>query len=287
MNLRDYPRPDYAINQFCQPHCCELKGQHFYFVMDGGYDYELDITGTDTCMWNKAGEAPKKATYECLKGDNTTYLLDYDVQETLGTNNRVNHLYVIDIEQLLVTRLVCTIGCNQRFPNLVRSEYDFGAIRVEGKALPFKRHCFTTDLLGTRVEWHWNTSMWTQHDYFSTAFYRITWPEESSAVEKIGDPFELLPASDEIAQYIKIKDNMYLFCLTEEIQERILKGSGVFCSNNMAFLQNYNRMYHVGRTFGTINSDGQLVPCRTLFGAFGNPVSLDPEFLKAENPYTV
>jgi len=57
--------------------------------------------------------------------------------------------------------------------------------------------------------------------------------------------------------------------------------------NNMAFLQNYDRMYHVGRTFGTINSNGNLLPCRTLFGAFGNPVSLSPEFLNAENPYTV
>ena len=55
----------------------------------------------------------------------------------------------------------------------------------------------------------------------------------------------------------------------------------------MNFLQNYDRMYHVGRTFGTMQRDGVLGPCRTLFGAFGNPVKLDDAFLNAENPYTV
>ncbi|NLV50594.1 MAG: hypothetical protein GXY20_07875 [Clostridiales bacterium] len=287
MNLWEYPRPVYSINQFCQPHCSELAGQSFFFVMDSGYDCRLDITGADTCMWSIAGQEPQEATYECLKGDDTTYLLDYDVRETLGTNNRVNHLYIIDMEQSLVTRLVCTIGCNPKFPNLVKSEVDFGAIKVEGKDLPFKRHCFTTDLLGTRVEWHWSTTMWTRHDYFSTAYYRITWPEDSSAAKNIGEPFLSLPSTDERAFYVKIKENMYLFCLTEELTERLLQGKTLFCSNNMAFLQNYDRMYHVGRTFGTINSNGNLLPCRTLFGAFGNPVSLSPEFLNAENPYTV
>jgi hypothetical protein len=80
---------------------------------------------------------------------------------------------------------------------------------------------------------------------------------------------------------------MYLFSLTEELMERIVGDKCQFRSNNMNFLQNYDRMYHVGRTFGTIRRDGVLGPCRTLFGAFGNPVKLDDTFLNAENPYTV
>jgi hypothetical protein len=80
---------------------------------------------------------------------------------------------------------------------------------------------------------------------------------------------------------------MYLFTLTEELMERLVGDKCQFRSNNMSFLQNYDRMYHVGRTFGTIRRDGVLGPCRTLFGAFGNPVKLDAAFLNAENPYTV
>jgi hypothetical protein len=287
LNLKNYPRRDYAIDQFTQPHCSELEGKSFHFIMDNGYDFDLKFTGKDTCEWNTSGDEPKAAQYECLKGDDTTYLVDYDLVEFLDTPNKVNHFFIIDLEQRLVTRAIYSMGRNPKFPYLVKSEYDFGAIEVEGMELPMKRHCFTTQLVGTRVEWHWNTSMLTRHDYYSTSYYRITWPKTSSAVEKIGDPFELMPASDEIAQYIKIKENMYLFSLTEELMERIVGDKCQFRSNNMNFLQNYDRMYHVGRTFGTMRKDGVIGPCRTLFGAFGNPVKLDDEFLNAENPYTV
>lgn len=287
LNLKEYPRPDYAINQFCQPHCTELKGKKFFFVMDGGYDYELNITGADTLEWNIAGEAPKKARYECLKADDTTYLLDYDLIETLDTPHRSNYLYVIDLEQSLVTMVRCRIGDNPKYPLLVSSQYDFGAIRVEGQELPYKRHCFTGEMMGTTVEWHWNTFMWTQHNYYSPAYYRITWPQNSSATVKIGPNFELLPSSDEISQYVKIKDKMYLYCLTEELMERKLGDVSPFRSNNMLFLQNYDRMYQVGRTFGSISFEGKTMPCRTLFGSFGNPVRLEHDWKVAENPFTV
>ena len=89
-----------------------------------------------------------------------------------------------------------------------------------------------------------------------------------------------------MAFYVKIKENMYLFVLTEELMERTLQG-GVFRSNNMAFLQNYDRMYHAGRTFGSINMEGEIKPCRTLFGAFGAPLVLRDELLYSENAYTV
>ena len=62
---------------------------------------------------------------------------------------------------------------------------------------------------------------------------------------------------------------------------------GKLISNNMVFIQNYDRMYHVGRTFGSIMMDKKVVPCRTLFGSFGNPVRLEHDWKTAENPYTV
>ncbi len=80
---------------------------------------------------------------------------------------------------------------------------------------------------------------------------------------------------------------MYLFCLTEEMMERIRGDKSPFRSNNMIFLQNYDRMYHCGRTFGSLTINGKILPCKANFGAFGNPVRLDPEWVTAENPYTV
>ena len=286
MNLRDYQRPFYAINQFCQADCTELSGKTFTFVMDGGYDYTLAFTGENTCTWSIDGETPREAVYECVKGDDTTYLVDFDLTETLNTDKRANDLFVIDLEQRLVTRVFCHVGYNKRLPYLVKSEYDFGAIRVEGKELPFRRHCFSSELTGTTVEWHWNYTMWTHHKYYDAHYYTLTWPDDSSAVESIGEPFKSLPSHDDVTHVIKIKENMYLFCLTEELMERVLQGP-VFRSNNMLFLQNYDRMYHAGRTFGSIVMDGKVVPCRTLFGAFGNPIRLSQEVLYADNAYTV
>ncbi|NLN06055.1 MAG: hypothetical protein GX167_00350 [Firmicutes bacterium] len=291
MNLKNYPRREYAIDQFTQPHCTELEGESFHFVMDDGYDYYLNFTGKDTLEWNWAGEKKGKATYQCMKGDDTTYLVDYELEEYRNTPNRVNHLFCIDLEQRLVTRVICTIGCNPKFPYLIKSEYTFGAIEMEGMELPFKRHCFTTDLLGTRVEWHWSTFTITRHMYFSSDFYRLTTKGSEISINRDeSNMFNFLPGPDEVARYIKIKDKLYLFCLTEDLMERVLHETNPpFRSNNMIFLQNYERMYHVGRTFGTIlnRKTNKLVPCHIRFGAFGNPVKLPESFENAPNPYTV
>jgi len=284
LNLRDYPRKEYSINQFTQPPCYELEGESFFFVMDDGYDYEMKFTGKDALTWNVAGEAPKSESYKCLKADDTTYMLRYEIG---GSNPRAGHTWVIDLEQRLVTMLICRTGVNPKYPLLVYSHYDFGAIRVDGEALPFHRHSFTSDLIGTTVEWHWRPKMFTQHSYYCANYYRIALPRHSLARQSLSSPVNNTPSSDEPACYIKIKDNMYFFVLTEVYSERIDWETNRFRSNNMAFLQNYDRMYHVGRTFGTTMADGKPVPTNILFGAFGNPVELDPAFLNAPNPYVV
>ncbi|MCL1805386.1 MAG: MoaF N-terminal domain-containing protein [Clostridiales bacterium] len=284
MNLKDYPRKTYSINQFTQPPCYELEGESFFFVMDDGYDYELSITGKDALTWNKAGESPKKEIFQCLKADDTTYMLRFEIS---GSDPRAGVTFVIDLEQRLVTMLTCRTGLNPKFPLLVYSHYDFGAIRSDGEALPFARHGFTSDLIGTTVEWHWRSGMWTQHAYYCANYYRIALPQNSLARQSLSSPVNNTPSSDEPAVYIKIKENMYFFVLTEVHSERIDGETNKFRSNNMAFLQNYDRMYHVGRTFGTNMAEGRPIPTNILFGAFGNPVELDPAFLNAPNPYVV
>ena len=281
MNLKNYPRPVFTITQYCQPHCTELKGSSFKFVMDTGYDFLLTVTGDDTCEWNLAGDAPKTAHYGCRKADDTTYLFDFELE---GVEPRENYAFVIDLEQYLVTWVHCRIGDNPRLPLLISSSYSFGYIEQEGREPGLRRHSFTGELMGTTVEWHWRTGMFTQHSYYSPVFYRITWPAESDADFTIGD---WLPSSDDVTRYIKIKDKMFLFCLTEEMLERSMQGFCPFRSNNMLFLQNYDRMYHVGRTFGTFGFGNDTAPRRTFFGAFGNPVHFENNFLTAENPYTV
>ncbi len=293
MNLREFARPKYAIDQFTPPHATELKGEKFHFVLDNGYDYFLNFTGEDTVEWNYEGDAPKAAKYICHKADDTTYMVDFELAEFEGKLERENHLFIIDLEQRLVTMAICKVGENKKFPYLVSSKYIFGAIDVPGKPLPVKRHCFTADMVGTRVQWHWNTGMITRHCYFTTAFYRITTPDATYGQSPRGRAaFQMLPSTDEIAQYIKIKENLYLFSLVEEIMERYLYDTKPpFRSNDMKFLQNYDRMYHVGRTFGNVQKRGtdesnyEVVPCHIGFAAFGHPVELNQVFLDAPNPF--
>ena len=285
MNLKDYPRQAYSINQFTQPQCYELEGENFVFIMDNGYDYQLRIIDKDTCEWNILGQPPKQERYKCLKGDDTTYIFTHDVESAeLSTGIT----YVIDLEQQLVTILTCHTGENPKYPLLVTSHYDFGGIRNESTLeVPFKRHSFTDDMLGTTVEWHWRSDMWTQHAYNSTTYYRINLPKESGAFKTLENTIRYTPSSDEPARYVKIKEKMYLFVLTEAHSEKMAGDKGKHRSNNMAFLQNYDRMFHVGRTFGNNMVDGEVVPTRIVFGAFGKPLVLPSEFLDAPNPYIV
>jgi len=285
LQLKDYPRKAYSINQFTQPPCYELDGEDFIFVMDSGYDYELHITGRESCEWRMVDEALKRETYRCLKSDDTTYLLHYEIKDA---GLRTAHTWVIDLAQRLVTLLTCKVGLNPKHPFLISSHFDFGAIRSEAVELPFKRHAFTSDMVGTCVEWHWKPAFLTRHSYYSTSFYRITHPKEMDTTSEFGSSnAHLMPSSDEWARYVKIKEQMYLFVLTESNSERIVGDRGRFRSNNMAFLQNYDRMYHVGRSFGTAMEDGKPFPVNMLFGAFGNPVELDPAFLDAPNPFVI
>ncbi|MBR2832375.1 MAG: hypothetical protein IKE57_05565 [Oscillospiraceae bacterium] len=283
MDLRNYPRREYAIEQFTQARCFELAGERFSFIMDSGSDVVLDVTGRDTCAYSVLGAEPTETAYLCLKADDDTYLFTYELRDS---PHRASHTWVIDRAQRLVTLLTCTRGLNPRFPYMVKSEYDFGAIEEEGKELPFVRHCFTGESLGTTVQWQWSTSLVTQHAYLEPGYYRITWPPDSAAVSF--ETFEdLLPSTDEPARYVKIKDHMFLFVLTEEHMERHATGKSPFRSNNMAFIQNYDRMVHVGRTFGTLRRDGADSDIFILFGAFGSPVTLSEEFLNRKNPFTV
>ncbi len=283
MNLKNYPRKKYTITQFTQPLCFELAGQSFCFVMDSGYDYSLEMLDEKRCSWHVQNTEPEITEYECLKADDNTYILTYELK---NSEKRSSHTFVIDMEQGLVTLLYCVRGLNPKFTNMVESFFDFGYIHKEGEKPPFKRHFFTADLTGSTVEWHWGTEMVTRHAYLEPAFYRLTWPDESAAAEDFAY-MEGLPSSDEPARYIKIKKNMYLFVLTEKHAERYTTASP-FHSNNMAFLQNYDRMYHVGRSFGTMTrEDGLDHDVATMFGAFGNPVKIPQKFLEPHNPFTV
>lgn len=282
MNLKDLPRDPNPLTQFAKPPCYELEGESFFFVMDGGIDYELHITGRRTLTWNAVGEPAREAEFDCMKADELTYLVTFRVDEPL----LASHSYVIDLEQRLVTRHVSTVGENPRHPLLQTNHFDFGAIRTEGYALPYKRHYYTDDLLGTRAEWHWSPDLVSRHAYVQTNFYRVTWEEGSSMEESFEEEFDKIPATDELATFIRVKENIYIFVVVEEKVERLLDDDQPFRSDSMFFIENFDRCFNVGRAFGHMMVDGVAEPIWMIYGAFGNTLELPEALLAEPNRYT-
>lgn len=281
MNLVNYPHKTTSISQFEQARCYELLGMEYILIMDGGYDYKLSFPSKDACKWGIVGQEMNTSRWFCLKADDETFYV------TVQVGDLEQHVYVLDFAQRLVTRLVSKKGLNPKHPYIITNVFDFGAIDMKGYPLPFKRHGFTSDLIGTTVRWRWSMELYTKHAYHDAYYYRITWDDDGAAADDFGATNEMLPSTDEHARYVKIKENMYLFTLSEEHEERALGDIQQFRANIHCMLQNYDRMYEVGSAFGTVIHDGKLVTLSIGLTAYGKPVELPERFLEAPNPFIV
>ena len=271
-----------AIDQYCPPLCFELAGKRFELAMDDGYAFCLNFTDGTSVEWSRAGGEAGTAPYKCLKADDTTYLVSYELTDVTP---RVNHTFALDLENMLVTRIAARVGDNPQFPYLVNTEFTFGAIRREGRELTFKRHGYTSDMIGSAVQWTYGGELVTVHIYYCANFYRLTSPAGSKEDWAFKELMAALPSTDEPAVYIKLKDGMYLFSLTEQNAERLLQGRFQFRSNTLCFLQNYRRMTQVGRAFGTSTTPDGDINTNIMIGAYGKFAEVDPSFFTDPNPF--
>ncbi len=278
-----------SISQFCPPRNFELAGKQFDFVIDTGKesgDIHLDLLDENRLTWSirsgaSSGEADR---YEVRKADDYTYLLTYCVKEP-----RANHTFVIDKEQGLVTFLRCSVGENPYYPYLIESHWGFGYIQEEGKEhTDLRRHGFTDDVAGTGVRWVYGHTMSTTHVYHNSNWYRIQYVKQQAGTSSISGMMGSLPGSDEPADYVKIKEGMYIVSATEQNMEKILGAKMGFRSDTLLFLDNWNRMYSVGRGYGTMTREGH--PDGEIFcmiGKYASQPDIDEHMFTDENPYLV
>ena len=290
------PFNNHSITQYMPPHCFELEGETLELIMDDGYNFTLRFLGRDTLEWNIAEQAPAKAEYKCHKADDTTYLITYELADVLP---RASHMFVIDLENKLVTRIIASIGKNPRWPYLMATEFEFGAIAGSGEINLYPRHGFTSDMTGNIAQWAYGSEMSTVHIYHSSSSYRLTHPRDRVGTREevrenyaFNDMQDSLPSTDEPTVYVKIKEGMYLISLTEINAEKLLGAKIGFRSNTLCFLQNYKRGRVIGRAFGTsTRPDGTDVQTHITIGAFGRVIEAADEELKelliAQNPYIV
>ncbi len=298
MNLTEKYAPIAAkksINQYCPPRCFELAGRTYKFIIDTGEEtgeYVLRFTDGETLEWSARSGPFKQERYECRKSDDLTYLLTYCIE---GKQPRENHTWVIDLEQELVTFLRCSLGEHALDPYMIESHFGFGYIAVDGtEHTDIRRHGFTNDVTGTCVKWTYGHSLATIHVYHDPYWYRIGYLKNESESKELPDStkrframMKKMPSSDEPARYVKIKEGIYLVSIIEQNLEKILGDEFGFRSNTLCFLDNWNRMYSVGRGYGTATTKGEDAEIFVIIGKYGAPTEVDDRFFNDPVPYLV
>ena len=259
----------YGLSRYRPAPNLELAGRRFKLVMDKETDYFVNFLTGDTLEWSTFTMPTLSRTrYECAKLDGLTYFVNFELP---NHTPRTNLTLILDLEQRLLTFVRTYTGFNEKYPYLVESDFDFGAIDVPGFPLPTLRHGYTADLVGKRVNWNYGPSMSIVHVYYSPHYIRATFLPGSRTIRPTQrEEMERWPY-DEPTTYIKIKEGVYVVSVIE--QNRARRGD---TGNSLLFLMDLVRVHDVGRSFGhTPPSSGSIDPENYLFAAYGDFVHSD------------
>ena len=292
-------RKFYGLSQYRGPLCYELAGKYFRLVMDDGRVFGLGFLDEENVQWNVNSNPVRIDGYQCLKGDDTTFLVHVRLPEEDG---RFAYNWILDLEQRLVTLDVMEWHYEKDFDRLVRNTPYFGAIDMPGLPLPEIRHHLTKRMTGMHIFWHYNPGHVLQHIYHSPHTIRASTgdgktmvetqqermkyllaspnPEDRAEAERSIEEFRVrmtyYPMFEEPCYHVWIKDNMNLFCFVEEIMCRRSpnhdQGGG-----GLLLLQDIERLLEVGVAFN-VNEN-------YLFSAYGDSNEDFDPFDTAPSPF--
>jgi putative NADH-flavin reductase len=252
-----------GLSQYRGAFVHELANRTFQLIMDNGNDYVIQFLSGEVLEWAEKGQPFKWETYECLKIDEETYFVNF---EMTNTPCRIGMTLVFDLEDSLVTAVVAKQKDNKRYPDMVSNEFIFGAIKVDGKKLPLKRHGFTDDLIGKQILWKYSPEFSIVHVYYHSNYIRVGRIPGAPRNIEMEAAFRQHPY-DEVCRYIKIKKNIYLVSFCEQNFTKIGK-----TGNCLTILMDISRLHDVGRSFG-LGMGGR--PENYLFSAIGKMVESD------------
>ncbi len=285
-----------GLSQFKVPYNYELAGQQFHLVMDCGKEVVVKFTDGEIVEYAQRGEPFVWDTYQCLKADETTYLV---LVEPASGKGLLHYNLILDLEARLVTVVTMEEGYRPEYPRIIRTTPYFGAIKVPGRALPTKRHHLTDRMVGRHIVWHYNPGFAIEHIYHTATCVRADVSgtinrlraelEERAASE---DPAirekaiadleafrrrrEFYPFYEEESFHITINDHLNLFCFLEENMNmrdpaHHQGGGGIL------LLQDIERMIDMGVCF----SAGEYYMCT----AYGDENNIENELDTKESPY--
>jgi len=203
------------INQYCVSLCGELAGKIYFLRFDDGMDFFIQFLDERFLLLGSPGASPTLEGYCCMKSDDLTYFVHID---------RTNATYApitlaLDLENRLVTRVDTGKG-SPDLPRWFTMKPCFGYIGMCGFQAPVERHELSRDLIGSKIEWHYNEREPITHMYMQNNTVRLgRVPFEELSPERrefylkrkeLGlEPFE------EPVQFIRIKTYKYLVCFCE------------------------------------------------------------------------
>lgn len=266
-----------GLSQYKAPFCYELAGKSFRLVMDDGRVFALRFLDEKRLEWAEDDRPLRVDEYQCLKGDDTTYLVNIRLPEE---ERRFAYNWVLDTEQRLVTLDIMEWYYEKDLDHLIRNTPSFGAIDVPGLPLPAIRHHLSTRMAGKHIFWHYNPGHVLQHIYHSPRAIRASTgdgltpletqrnrmkyllespnPEDRAEAEKSIEAFRqretYYPLFEEPCFHVWIKENLNLFCFVEEIMCRRSpnhdQGGG-----GLLLLQDIERLLEVGVSFSANGSN--------------------------------
>ena len=160
---------------------------------------------------------------------------------------------------------------SERYPTMCDHDYEFGAIDMPGHEVPKKRHGYTTDLVGKRIQWHYNPGFSIVHVYYHPRYVRGTFTSEAAKLLPPTTPERqeawIQNPYDEPAVYVKIRHNMYVvsFNRAEHVPARRHRQQpAVFDEHRPPATMWAVPFGHTGQFGGT-----EYQPENYLFGAYG------------------
>ena len=277
----------------------ELAGRHFHLVMDNGEEISLYFMDGENVQIAEKGQPYVFETYECLKGDDATYLVH--IQPVAG-KGLINKSYVLDTAQNLVTLVLMEEAFDPEHPRLIRTTPFFGAIKAPGRELPTARHHLSKRMVGRHIVGHYNDGMSLQHIYYSPTVVRASPgpgltqqemlerrygedlrsddPEKRARAEAGIREFEernkWYPFYEEECFHVWISERLNLFCFVEENMTMLSPGFGSG-GGGILLLQDIERCVDVGLSFCA----GEYYMCT----AFGEENSIEDPLDTAETPF--
>lgn len=213
---------------YTPPFTEKLAGKKIKLVMDQGGSFTYEFLDRNRLVWAGEEEERHQEFYQALElpGAESLFLVQHHCR---GSVPPAVHTLVLDFDNGLATVCAAHAGVPAS-PREIGRDFFFGL--MEGYADPGVRHGFTEDLVGKAIYWtyHEEPLFRVKHIYTAPLYYTYQMTNEKGDCWVASNP----------ANYLKIRENVYVFSFVEERQA----GTQGF------FLINLENLHDVGSFFG-------------------------------------